>query len=200
MKLRGVVLMAGILSTLFGGKAVANDYQLAEPYTGLRKTIFETNPRDIGINLPTNEIAVWGVLMETGYAKAIVTLVSLADGTVSLYFSNGGGIIGLGPHAGPHQASEALLKAAPTFLGSTEPTSNFPLPQQTETRFYLLTNRGVFTASAREEDLGKDRSPLSPLFYKAQDLITQIRLVNEQQRPQQGVSDGDSSTNQQSHN
>ena len=36
---------------------------------------------------------VWGVVMETGYPEAVVTLVSLGDRTTSLYFSNGGGII-----------------------------------------------------------------------------------------------------------
>src|SRR5699024_9030107 len=102
--------------------------------------------------------------------------------------SNGGGIIGLGSHPGPHKASEALLHAAPTFIGSMIFTTQCPLPKHSETRFYILTNKGIMTSSAKEEDLGKDRSSLSSLFHKGQDLITQIRLVDEQQRAQQDTS------------
>ena len=37
---------------------------------------------------------VWGVLMELGLEQGVATMVAFADGTVSLYFSGGGGIIG----------------------------------------------------------------------------------------------------------
>lgn len=56
--------------------------------------------------------AVWGILMETGYPQGIATLVSLADGTTSLYFSNGDGMIGGGQHANIAQASKAFVAAA----------------------------------------------------------------------------------------
>lgn len=181
MKLRTIILVAGIISSLFGARAAAGDYQLADAYSALRKMIFETKPSDIGVRLPSEGPGVWGVLMETGYPTAVVTLVSLADGTVSLYFSNGGGIIGLGPHPGPHKASEVLLQAAPAYLQAMQQTSSFPLPQKGETRFYVFTRNGTFTTNANEEEYGKGRSPLSPLFFMAQDLITQIRLVNEKQ-------------------
>lgn len=59
-------------------------------YSGLRDQILSAKPSDIGVS-PTSELpVVWGVLMETGYPEAVVTLVSLGDNTMSLYFSNGG--------------------------------------------------------------------------------------------------------------
>jgi hypothetical protein len=43
---------------------------------------------------------ILALLMETGYPEAVATLVAVADGTSSLYFSNGGGFIGVGTPAG----------------------------------------------------------------------------------------------------
>ena len=121
---------------------------------------------------------VFGVVMETGYPEAIVTLVSFADGTASLYFGNGGGVVGSGQHAGPAAASRSLvLLAARSKQGLVAATST-PLPRVGCTH-YVLTQRGAVTTEAKEEDLGEHRHALSPLFYAAQDVITEIRKVEE---------------------
>ncbi len=54
--------------------------------------------------------------------------------------------------------------------------------QKGDVTFYFLTINGVLVASARESDLGNNRVPLSPLFHKAHEVITQARLVNEKQK------------------
>jgi hypothetical protein len=46
-----------------------------------------------------------------------------------------------------------------------------------------LTFEGQRVLIAAENDLGKGRHPASALFYAAQDVITQVRLVDERQRP-----------------
>jgi hypothetical protein len=107
-------------------------------------------------------------------------VAGLGDGTVSLYFSNGGGIIGAGQHEGPRKACEALLAFAPEFIFSAKPTRAFPLPGHT--RFYFVSFDGVLTVEAKEEDLGNNRLPLSPLFHKAHEVITAARLADESQR------------------
>lgn len=55
--------------------------------------------RDQILRLPAERAAASvsgtiGALMESGYPKAVATLVTLFDGTTSLCFSTGGGIIG----------------------------------------------------------------------------------------------------------
>jgi hypothetical protein len=171
-----------ILGGLFGSTASA-DYKVAEVYAGLRKMVFDVKPADLGLKLSGNDL--WGVVMETGYPNGVVTLVALADGTVSIYFSGGGGIIGLGQHDGPHRAAQALLAFAPQYLPQAKPTKNFPLPRKDYTRFYLLTNKGSMTAEAKEDDLGNNRHALSPLFHKAHELIGEIRVTDEKRRAQQ---------------
>ena len=63
-----------------------------------------------------------------------------------------------------------------------EPAVDTPLPRPGHIRFYVLTSEGVVTADALEQDLGENRHVLSPLFYAAQELITEIRTSDEASR------------------
>jgi hypothetical protein len=56
------------------------------------------------------------------------------------------------------------------------------LPAEGNTRFYFLTFDGIFTVEAKEDDLGNGRLPLSPFFYNAHEVITQARIVYENQK------------------
>jgi hypothetical protein len=185
------IVMAAILSLLVGlfacNKTPTSEYKVADIYRDLRQQAFTIAPSNIGIS-PASQDQVWAVIMETGYREAVATLVAIADGTVSLYFSNGGGMIGIGQHEGPRMASMELLSSSKGFLKQTSLTKTFPLPIRGKTRFYFLTDEGVrTTAEFDEEDLGNGKSPLSPLFHKAQAVITQARIVGENTKAEQGA-------------
>ena len=66
--------------------------------------------------------------MDTRYPEAVMTLVALADGTTSLYFSNGGGMIGGGEHPRVAAATRRLVDVAARFLTVLSPATDFPLP------------------------------------------------------------------------
>jgi len=149
----------------------------AEIFLKLRNMVLST------IAAPTSAPAgVWAVVMEMGYPQGSATLVSIADGTVSVYFSGGGGVIGLGEHASPREASKSLLALAPNFLKFCQETHSYPLPKPNCTRFYLRTNEKTVTDEAKTDDLGNNRHSLSPLFHKAHELLTAVRLVDEELR------------------
>lgn len=65
------------------------------------------------------------------------------------------------------------------FLAHLQPVDEFPLPGEGETQFIAVTADGTRAARAPEEVLGNGGHELSPLFYAAQDVITQIRLLDE---------------------
>lgn len=115
--------------------------------------------------------------METGYEQAVATLVAVADGTTSLYFSTGGGIIGAGAHESVALASRQWLEAGAMFREQLHPVADPPLPAPGQTQFVAVTNDGLRAAVALEEDLGGNRRALSPLFSSAQEVITQVRLI-----------------------
>ena len=107
----------------------------------------------------------FGILMETGYAKAVASLVVFAEGSTSLYFSNGGGIIGAGEHACVRATLAPFFKAAEAHVGAFAPAASTPLPGRGRVRFYLRTFQGTLSAEADEQDLGQMRHALSPLFH-----------------------------------
>jgi hypothetical protein len=183
------IVMATIFSSLLGlfacNRTPPPEYKVADVYRDLRRQVLTTSPAKIGIS-PGSPDEVWAVMMETGYPEAVVTLVALADGTVSLYFSNGGGIIGVGQHEGPRKASMGLLSSSQDFLKQATLTKAFPLPSIGKTRFYFLTLQGVRTVEFKEDDLGNNKLQLSPLFYKAQEVITQARIVDERMKAEPG--------------
>src|SRR5689334_18418012 len=72
---------------------------------------------------------VWGALMELGYPTGIATLMALAEGTTSLYFSNGGGVIGAGEHGAVREAAEAFLDAVEARLADFPPVETTPRPR-----------------------------------------------------------------------
>jgi len=156
-------------------------YEVDEMYLDLRQQILTTHPSNLGLKAsPSSQ--VWAVLMEMGTPEAIVTLVTVADGTVSLYFSTGGGIIGVGQHEGPRKACLKLLAAASDCLQHANPTRDFPLPMIGRTQFYFMTFIGAFKAEAADADLENNLSPLSPFYCEAQKVITEARLAEERTR------------------
>ena len=142
-------VMAGAFSFLTrflrpGG--AAKDYTLAENYAVLRDAVFTRKPDAIGVVDEAGPDGVWGVVMETGYPGVVATLVAVADGAVSLYFSNGGGIIGMGSQEGPQRAGRELLGLAPQVLKEFEATTQYPLPWGAHVRCYVLAPGDAATA------------------------------------------------------
>ena len=160
------------LTRFFTRRKAAGD----NPYPGLRDQVLNLKADTLD---PPLSGPILGVVMETGYPEAIVTLVAIADGTVSLYFSNGGGMIGLGGHEGPRTAGLSLIAKAASYLGSMTPAASHPLPAKGMTQFIVLTRSGTLTAGALEADLGNNSHELSPLFHAAHEVITQARLSSE---------------------
>ncbi len=146
-------------------------YTIADIYDDLRRQVLGLTPYSVTVPATT----VVAVLMETGYPEAVVTLVATSDGGVSLYFSNGGGIIGAGDHAPVRSVAAKFLAAAAAYVPQASLARQFPLPSSGRVRFYLVTSQGTYTAEAAEDDLGYERHPFSPLFHQGHELITAVQ-------------------------
>lgn len=117
--------------------------------------------------------------MDIGYPDALITLVSLADGTTSLYFGNGGGIIGAGEHEPVRQATLALLARAERDLDAFQVADESRLPAIGAVRFHVRTYRGARSAEAPVAQLALGTHALSTLFIAAHAVITAVREHNE---------------------
>ncbi len=146
----------------------------------LRERAFATT-RDL---LSTSEPGKpWGVIMETGFPEGSFTVVALADGNASVYFSSGGGMIGGYAHESIREAAMACVRMSAELETELAPASDRRLPVPDETIFYVLTDAGVLTAHAPEDDLGEKRHPLWPMFHAAHAVIAGYRMIEESKEP-----------------
>ena len=142
------------------------------------------DPATVGLH-PSAELSqVWGVLMEMGFPDGAATIVSLADGTTSLYTSEGGGVIGGGEHAPVVAASRRFLaeaEATETGLSPAE-SVDVQLPPAGIVSFVVLGYSGTQVGAADDQELASMRHPLSRLYAAGQDVITALREAEESRR------------------
>lgn len=143
----------------------------------LRSMVLELNPSDIGLTKESFPYPVFALIMETGFPEGSFTLSAIADGSTSLYFSNGGGIIGGGEHETVREASAYLLSGAQHFYEKAERVTVFPRPRAGQVIFYFVTFDGVRSYTALEDDLGNEKDELSALFFAAHDVIAALRNI-----------------------
>jgi len=171
-------LLAGILSVLGLASIQAQADETQATSKELREMVFSLKASDIGINRENFPFPVWGVVMESGFDDSgYFTLVVLADGTVSFYLSNGGGIIGAGTHKNVRKPAGKFLIDSKDFYSKAKPVSAHSSPNANQMSFYFLTDDGVLKYNAQEIELGEDRDQLSPLFHIGHVVITELRKV-----------------------
>jgi hypothetical protein len=118
-------------------------------------------------------------VMELAVDRAIASIVAVADGSVSMYVSSGGGVIGAGEHAAVRAEAQRFRTVVADSRGMLVRTAEFPLPRAGEVRFHARIGEDRFTGAAPEALLRTGRHVLAPLYAAGQDLLTEIRLASE---------------------
>jgi len=125
----------------------------------------------------------WGgagvAMMEIGMDGAVASIVAIADGTVSMYTSTGGGVIGAGEHAAVRAEATRFRTVVADSRNLLSRTTEFPLPGAGEVRFQARIGEVGFSGAAPESALRGGRDPLSTVYAAGQDLLTEIRLASE---------------------
>lgn len=154
------------------------EYETAEIYDGLRGRALALTASELGVD--PDETPILAAIMELGYPEAVASLVAIADGAASLYFSNGGGTIGAGEHESVARVARQFVGVAAQHSQQLQEVAVASLPARGSVRFQLVTDRGLRSAEAPEEALGEGSHPLSPLFHHGHALIAAIREATEQ--------------------
>lgn len=145
----------------------------------LRGQVIHLDPAAAGMARTPGSSLVWGGMMEMGYPRATASLVCLRDGTTSMYTSTGGGIIGGGGHAAVVSVNHAFLAALAAHADRLRADERTPLPGVGRVVLRALTYDGPMMFEASDEELRTGRSVLSPVYGAAQDVLTQLRLLDE---------------------
>jgi hypothetical protein len=170
----------GLFTRLFGspqGKADAAPagYRQHEAYAGMRAQVLQLTAA--ALHLPARPHVTIAAMMETAHAEAVASLVTIAGGSASVYFSTGGGIIGRGEHESVRAPARAFLDLAAASRAELQATDSFPLPRPKQVRFYLVTTDGVLTGEAPEDAVGHMVHPLFPLFHSGHAVIAAMRQL-----------------------
>ncbi|MGD9842279.1 MAG: hypothetical protein AB7F79_12650 [Steroidobacteraceae bacterium] len=142
----------------------------------LRAGVLAIQPADMGYQLE-NCPDVLGVMLELCNPEVVVSLVTLLDGSVSVYLSDGDGVIGCGQHPDVRQAARKMMQMASRMSPYCEPVDQYPLPVEQQVRFYLLSKRGVLGAVATRTEMDEGMSELAELYYACHGVISMIELL-----------------------
>jgi hypothetical protein len=144
-------------------------------YLALRARLLATTPETLGL-VPTERLPrVWAVLADLRAGGGIVTVVTVADGTTSLYTSRGGGIIGAGTRPAVAAASARLLEACEAGLDRIPAVSEAALPPRGRVAWTVLTRAGMRRLTAREPSPADGQELALTLFLATHDVIAALR-------------------------
>jgi hypothetical protein len=124
---------------------------------------------------------VYGAVVEVGLPWGSASLVALADGTAEHVSSTG-----RNPLASTIDdldvvaAVRGLLAVVQARLGDLEPTEDVQPPAPGHVRVHALTATGRRMGTAREEPLAAAVHDFSPLYFAAQEVERQLRLMPDQ--------------------
>jgi hypothetical protein len=112
--------------------------------------------------------------VEVGLSAGPASLVSLQDGTTSLYLGNGAATIGAGAVDAVAEGTRDLLAAIEHALTYFHPIWEFPLPEPGQVRMVALTYRGPMGANAGQHELEDDSHPLAAAFAASGAVLAEI--------------------------
>jgi hypothetical protein len=149
-------------------------YNLSPEYRRIREALLDwLPPRD---QIPASA-RVASVAVEIGETQTVTTLFAFADGSTSLYRSDGTLVEGLSSVAGVTTAARALLESIEGALAAFGPVQLVPLPQPGRVQFVVRARLGEeaewteLVAVAGLSALEDRSSPLSAAFDRANEVL-----------------------------
>lgn len=147
------------------------------PYAGLRQQVLDLDPAKLGAFAPANLRVVAG-LMEMGMDNGVASVVVVVDGTVSMYWSTGGGIIGAGAHDSVKQPARVFLAMLNRHLAEMGPDPTGEAPAKGTVHLRAITrNAGRLLVAGPNDDFAKKRNSLWEAFYAGHALIAEMRKI-----------------------
>lgn len=154
------------------------------PGVGLRRMVLSTPVSKLGFSSDSDFPTVYGVLTDWDLGDVTATVMSMRDGTASLYTTSTFGIIGGQGHKRVLKAAVRYVKLAERYVDSSKPVTDFPHPKSGQVYFYILTYNGVRLCIGDKPAIESGSDPTRPLFAAAQDVLTELRLITEKERAQ----------------
>jgi len=157
----------------------ANPVIPSEAMKALRLQALSEPASQFGLEQSNEFPQIFGVLIDFPIDQETATIVSLIDGTASLYTTSTFGIIGGGNHDKVRVAAKKLVLYAKQFLENAIEAKTYPYPKEGNVRFYFLTFDGVKVIEEKLPAIESNDSKYSLLFWQGQEVLTELRLSAE---------------------
>jgi hypothetical protein len=144
----------------------------------LRAKLLATTPAEIKVKPSQHLPRVWAALLDWGMAGGTATIAVVADGTVSMYTSVGGGMIGAGQHRSIHLPAARFLKTVEAIADSLSPATQAPLPGAGEAALVALTYDDMRRGLVELTRLSPT-DPFARAWVAGQHLITALRELQD---------------------
>ncbi len=151
-------------------------------YMRMRNMAFSVTPEKLKINIPGDDVSVYGVIVDWSYSNVIASVVAFTTGDASIYLSSDQIFIGGYAHEEIKKAAKDLVVGAQYCLGLTQKTLSLSLPDKECTKFYFLTNKGIYSHQEPTISITQGESDWTVIFNITQNLIAQYRLIDQAKR------------------
>jgi hypothetical protein len=149
-------------------------------YLGLRSLVLQGARSNFALPPGSRPTQPFAVVVDRASPDGSSTVIAIADGSASVYLSSGGSSIGGGQsHEAIRNAALQTVKCADEVQPLMHVTTDYPVASQGQVNFYAVTDAGVFTASATEEDLSSRHSPFSKLGDATQAIVAEYSRVQK---------------------
>ena len=149
---------------------------MTAPAPDLRAKLLSTKPSDIGLKPSPALPHVWAAIFDWGMDAGSASIVVVADGTVSMYTSTGGGMIGAGTRDTVKMPAARFIKTVEAIHDALGPATDAPLPGPNEFACVALTYDGMRRAVV-DLRLLQRADPLARAWVAGQDVIAALREI-----------------------
>jgi hypothetical protein len=148
----------------------------------LRNVFLTTTPEKFGLQPSNDYPRICAIAMDWPIGEHFATVVSVCDGSASVYTTGTFGIIGGIGHETVRTAAKKLVKEADRYYDDSSPTEDFSYPSRDHVRFYLVTFGGVRVIETDLPAVTERRGKYSTLFDLAQDVIGKLWMVSDEHK------------------
>ncbi len=163
------------------GKTELETYMdLRRQVLGLRRSDYEAYMREHGVH---------AVLIDTNMDGIVYSVVMVVDGTISLYYQTGGGVLGMGRKF-PDLAmkTRAFVYSCDQMISKLHTAENTSIPDVDQRVFYLVTADKVYKAVSQKTKMAEEPYEIQMLNYLSEKVMTQFISLYEAKNVQEDTT------------
>lgn len=162
---------------VFQGEVEPNPSE-ENPYLGLRRKVLGLKRQDFVAYM--REHAVHAVLIDTNMDGIIYSVALVVDGTISLYYQTGGGVLGMGQKFPDlAMATRAFVYSADQVISKLPVAKDTNLPEVGERTFYIIAEDKVYKAVSHKSQMADEPYEIQILNYLSEKVMAQFISLYE---------------------